>query len=85
MEKSNKKSLKWLWIAIAILAVVGIAAWCIISAVNNPKSTTVLGQTTILKDGAENILHTFKINTICFQCLSTCSDACSNNPFFQSQ
>ena len=72
MEKSNKKSLKWLWIAIAILAVVGIAAWCIISAVNNPKSTTVLGQTTILKDGAENILNfnkTFVLFVIAFAVL----------------
>ena len=72
MEKSNKKSLKWLWIAVAILAVIGIAAWCIISAVNNPKSTTVLGQTTILKDGAENILNfnkTFVLFVIAFAVL----------------
>ena len=34
MEKSNKKSLKWLWIAIAIAVVAGIAVWCVISAVN---------------------------------------------------
>ena len=72
MEKSNKKSLKWLWIAIAILAVVGIAAWCIISAVNNPKSSTVLGQTTVLKEGAENILNfnkTFVLFVIAFAVL----------------
>ena len=30
----NKKSLKWLWIVIALVLVAGVAAWCIISAVN---------------------------------------------------
>ena len=34
MENESKKSLKWLWIAIAIVAVVGIAVWCIVSANN---------------------------------------------------
>ena len=32
MENNKKKSLKWLWIAIALVAVVGIAVWCAISA-----------------------------------------------------
>ena len=33
MENSNnKKSLKWVWLTIAALAVVGIAVWCAISA-----------------------------------------------------
>lgn len=32
MENSNKKSLKWLWLTIALVAVVGIAIWCIVSA-----------------------------------------------------
>ncbi len=32
MEKSNKKSLKWLWITLAILAVVALAAWCVYNA-----------------------------------------------------
>ena len=72
MEKSNKKSLKWLWIAVAILAVVAIAVWCVISAINNPKSTTVLGQTTVLKDGAENVFNfnkTFVLFVIAFAVL----------------
>ena len=35
MENSNnKKSLKWLWLIIAAVAVVGIAVWCAISASN---------------------------------------------------
>ena len=70
MENSNnKKSLKWLWIAIAVLAIVGIAVWCIVSAINNPKSETVSGQTSVLKDGAENILNfnsTFVLFVIAF-------------------
>lgn len=37
-EKSStteqKKSLKWLWIVIALVLVAGVAAWCIICAVN---------------------------------------------------
>ena len=72
MEKSNKKSLKWLWIALAIVAVVGITVWCIVSAINNPKSTSVLGQTTILKEGAENILNfnkTFVLFVVSFAVL----------------
>ena len=34
MEKQNKKSLKWLWITIAIVLVAGVAVWCAINAVN---------------------------------------------------
>ena len=39
MEKQNNKSLKWLWITIAIVAVVGIGVWCGINAkvFENPK------------------------------------------------
>ena len=37
MEKSNKKSLKWLWITIAVIAVAAIAFWCIYAAINFPK------------------------------------------------
>ncbi len=48
METSNKKSLKWLWIAIAVLAVVGVVVWCVLSAINNPKSN---------KEGVENIFN----------------------------
>lgn len=32
MEKENKKSLKWLWITIALVAVVAVGVWCGISA-----------------------------------------------------
>ena len=32
MQNEKKKSLKWLWIVIALVAVVGIAIWCAISA-----------------------------------------------------
>lgn len=34
MEKENKKSLKWLWIAIAIVAVVAVGVWCGVNAAN---------------------------------------------------
>ncbi len=34
MENEKKKSLKWLWIAIALVVVAGIAVWCTISALN---------------------------------------------------
>ena len=33
-EKSTKKSLKWLWIALAVVVVAGIAVWCVVSAGN---------------------------------------------------
>ena len=33
METNNKKSLKWLWILIAVVLVIGVAAWCIYNAV----------------------------------------------------
>ena len=32
MENEKKKSLKWLWITIALVVVVGIAVWCAITA-----------------------------------------------------
>lgn len=38
MEKSNKKSLKWLWITIALIAVVGIAVWCGVNGEVDEKS-----------------------------------------------
>ena len=66
---NNKKSLKWLWIAIAAVVVVALAVWCIVCAVNNPKSETILGQTVVLKDGAENVLNfnsTFVLFAIAF-------------------
>ncbi len=35
MENSKKKSLKWLWITLAIVAVVAVGAWCAICAAND--------------------------------------------------
>lgn len=32
MESQNKKSLKWLWVLLAVVIVAGIAAWCTYSA-----------------------------------------------------
>ena len=37
MENSKKKSLKWLWITIALVVVAGIAAWCIYNATKAEK------------------------------------------------
>lgn len=56
MEKSSKKSLKWLWIAIACLVVVGVAVWCGVSA-NNSKDVF-------------NFSNTFVLFTIAFLVLS---------------
>ena len=43
MENSNKKSLKWLWIAIAIVVVAAIGVWCGISASNANGITDIFG------------------------------------------
>ncbi len=63
MEKT-KKSRKWLWITIALIAVAAVATWCILSAIYNPKT----GENA--KSGAENILNmqsaTFVMFTIAF-------------------
>ena len=42
-EKSTKKSLKWLWIVIALVVVAGIAVWCAISASNANGLTDIFG------------------------------------------
>lgn len=45
MENQKKKSLKWLWIAIALVAVVGIGVWCGLNAkvsFNDKTNTTNL-------------------------------------------
>ena len=39
MENQKKKSLKWLWIAIALVAVAGIGVWCGLNASINDKGT----------------------------------------------
>ncbi len=61
MEEQKKKNLKWLWLTIALVAVVAVATWCIVSAIVNPK---------VNKNGAENIFNmqttTFVMFTIAF-------------------
>ncbi len=45
MENQNKKSLKWLWITIALVIVVAIGVWCALNAkltYNEDKDTTTL-------------------------------------------
>ena len=37
MENSKKKSLKWLWITIALVVVAGVAAWCVYNALKAEK------------------------------------------------
>ena len=69
-KKTNGKKLTWLWILIASLVVAGIAAWCIVCAILNPKSAVdALGNTVVLKDGVENVLNfgsTFVLFAIAF-------------------
>ena len=70
MEGSNKKSLKWLWIVIAAVVVAALAVWCIVCAINHPKSsTTIFGEVIVEKEGVENVLNfnkTFALFTIAF-------------------
>lgn len=64
MENEKKKSLKWLWIVIALVAVAGLAVWCILSAIYNPNIKN--GETV---EGASNIFNfgsTFVLFTIAF-------------------
>ncbi|MBQ9730486.1 MAG: permease [Clostridia bacterium] len=63
-ENKPKKSLKWLWITIALAVVAGLAAWCICSAIFNPKSGI---------EGAANVLNfnsTFVLFVIVFLVLA---------------
>ena len=50
MEKTNKKSLKWLWISIAIVIVGALIAWCVFNAVDKGSVKTVFnfGSTAVL-------------------------------------
>lgn len=43
MEKSKKKSLKWLWITLAIVAVIAVGAWCVVSAMRKDGITNIFG------------------------------------------
>ena len=54
METQNKKSLKWLWITIAIVAVVLLAAWCAINAIYNPKTDD---SGVVTKEGVVNVFN----------------------------
>ena len=68
MENSKKKKLKWLWITLALVIVAGITAWCIVSAIYNPK---IKDNQTV--EGAKNILNfnsTFVLFTIVFVVLA---------------
>jgi putative transport protein len=72
MSENKKKSLKWLWITLGILAVLGIAAWCIVSAIYNPK-TKVVEDVTVVTQGAKNVLNfngTFVLFTLAFIVIS---------------
>lgn len=57
MEKSQKKSLKWLWIIIAIVAVAGVAVWCGISAGWGKDVKNKWGEITGEQFGIANILN----------------------------
>ena len=50
MENSNKKSLKWLWILIALVVVVGLGVWCAIGAskANGLESTFKFSSTLVM-------------------------------------
>ena len=68
MENSKKKKLKWLWITLTLVIVAGITAWCIVSAIYNPK---IKDNQTV--EGAKNILNfnsTFVLFTIVFVVLA---------------
>ena len=42
MENSNnKKSLKWLWIVLAVVVVAALGIWCAVNAIDNPKMKPV--------------------------------------------
>ena len=64
---NNKKSLKWLWIAIALVAVVGIAVWCAICAMNADGITNVFG---IDLQKIEKFRNGFVLFTIAFLVLA---------------
>ena len=73
-NEKSKKSLKWLWIVIALVVVAALATWCIISAINNPKMVPdknelgiVVGEKPV--EAASNILNfgtTFVLFVIAF-------------------
>ncbi len=69
MQKTNKKNLKWLWISIACLVVVGVAVWCVLNAINNPN----VNDSGVATKGPENVLkfsNTFVLFVIAFGVLA---------------
>jgi putative transport protein len=43
VENSKKKSLKWLWITLALVAIVAVGVWCAICALNKDGVTNIFG------------------------------------------
>ncbi|MBO5713642.1 MAG: hypothetical protein J6R88_05535 [Clostridia bacterium] len=60
-NKTNNKSLKWLWVTIAIAAVVLLGIWCAINAINNPKLDKI--ETPSVNEGKEGIINIFNFST----------------------
>ena len=54
MKTQNKKSLKWLWITIAVVAVVALGVWCAINAIYNPKTDD---SGVVTKEGVVNVFN----------------------------
>ncbi|MBO5851689.1 MAG: permease [Clostridia bacterium] len=61
MENQNKKSLKWLWISIAVAVVALLAVWCIVNAINNPKLDKI--ETPLVNEGKDGIVNIFNFST----------------------
>ena len=56
-NEKSKKSLKWLWIVIALVVVAALAVWCILSAIYNPNMTPV-------KDESGNTIGEKPVETV---------------------
>ena len=66
MENSKKKSLKWLWIVLAVVVVAALGVWCALNAVNNPKIKPIKDENgvTIEIRTAEKLIHNDGINPV---------------------
>ena len=56
-NKKTKKSLKWLWIVLAVVVVAALATWCILSAIYTPNMTPI-------KDENGNIIGEKPVETV---------------------
>ena len=56
-NEKSKKSLKWLWIVLAVVVVAALATWCILSAIYNPNMTPI-------KDENGNIIGEKPVETV---------------------